>query len=113
MPLSFCVYSLVIIWYALHGHHRDDLDARRHAQPWYRHKDDSPSKTCSPNSAEPFSQHKLQALPQLSPTPTNTATTNWPAPQPPRNCETQVLILSTQSPFGDDVANDHDAEETY
>ena len=49
----------------------------------------SPSKTCSPNSAEPLSQHELQALPQLSPTPANTATTNWPAPQPPRNCETQ------------------------
>ena len=40
MPFEFIVYSLVIIWYALHGHHRDDLDARRHAQPWYRHKDD-------------------------------------------------------------------------
>ena len=35
-----CVYSLVIVWYALHGHHRDDLDARRRAQPWYRHKDE-------------------------------------------------------------------------
>ena len=40
VPFEFIVYSLVIIWYALHGHHRDDLDARRHAQPWYRHKDD-------------------------------------------------------------------------
>ncbi len=27
------------IWYALHGQHRD-LAARRHGQPWYRHKDD-------------------------------------------------------------------------
>ena len=50
-----------------------------------------PSKTCSPSSAEPLSQHELPALPQLSPTPTNTATTNWPAPQPPRNCETQAM----------------------
>ena len=40
VPFEFIVYSLVIIWYALHGHHRDDLDARRHAQPWYSHKDD-------------------------------------------------------------------------
>ena len=26
VPFEFIVYSLVIIWYALHGHHRDDLD---------------------------------------------------------------------------------------
>jgi hypothetical protein len=38
VPLSFCVYSLVIVWYALHGHHPDDLVARRTDQPWYPHK---------------------------------------------------------------------------
>jgi hypothetical protein len=38
-----------------------------------------------------LSQHELQALPQLNPTPANTATTNWPAPLPPHNCETQIL----------------------
>jgi hypothetical protein len=40
VPFGFIVYSLIIVWYALHGHHRDDLDARRSAQPWYPHKDD-------------------------------------------------------------------------
>ena len=39
MPLSFCVYSLVIVWYTLHGYHPDDL-ARRSDQPWYPHKDE-------------------------------------------------------------------------
>jgi hypothetical protein len=38
VPLSFCVYSLVIIWYALHGYHPDDLKDRRAHQPWYPHK---------------------------------------------------------------------------
>src|SRR4029078_13186981 len=54
------------------------------------------SKTCSPNSAEPLSQHKLPELPQLNPTPTNTATTNWPAPQPLRNCESQGKTVVQQ-----------------
>ena len=40
MPLGFCVYSLVIVWYALHGYHRDDLAARREVQPWYPQKDE-------------------------------------------------------------------------
>jgi hypothetical protein len=39
VPLSFCVYSLVIVWYALHGYHPDDLAGRRADQPWYPHKD--------------------------------------------------------------------------
>jgi hypothetical protein len=91
VPLSFCVYSLVIVWYTLHGHHPDDLARRRSDQPWYPHtRTNPPSKTCSPSSAEHLSQHELQALPQLNPTPANTATTNWPAPLPPHNCETQV-----------------------
>jgi DDE superfamily endonuclease len=38
VPLSFCVYSLVIVWYATAGHHPDDLAARRTDQPWYPHK---------------------------------------------------------------------------
>ena len=38
VPLSFCVYSLVVVWYALHGHHPDDLAGRRESQPWYPHK---------------------------------------------------------------------------
>jgi hypothetical protein len=44
-----------------------------------------PSKTCSPNSAEPLSQHELRKLLQLNPIPANTATSSWPAPPPPRN----------------------------
>jgi hypothetical protein len=43
-----------------------------------------------------LSQHELQALPQLNPTPANTATTNWPAPLPPHNCETQDSYLLPQ-----------------
>ena len=39
VPLSFCVYSLVVVWYTLHGYHPDDLTGRRADQPW-SHKDD-------------------------------------------------------------------------
>jgi len=40
VPFGFVVYSLVVVWYALHGHHPDDLATRRRGQPWYRRKDD-------------------------------------------------------------------------
>jgi DDE superfamily endonuclease len=38
VPFQFLVYSLVICWYTLHGHHPDDLTARHAAEPWYPHK---------------------------------------------------------------------------
>jgi hypothetical protein len=37
-PFQFVVYSLVVVWYALHGYHRDDLATRIADQPWYTHK---------------------------------------------------------------------------
>jgi hypothetical protein len=42
-PLSMYVYSLVIIWYARHGHHTDVVTQRRLAAPWYQSKTDPPS----------------------------------------------------------------------
>ncbi|HVH24229.1 MAG TPA: transposase [Pseudonocardia sp.] len=38
VPFGMLVQSLVVIWYALHGHHPDDVSARRLAQPWYQTK---------------------------------------------------------------------------
>jgi hypothetical protein len=38
VPFSFCVYSLVIVWYATVGYHPDDITSRLAAQPWYDHK---------------------------------------------------------------------------
>jgi hypothetical protein len=40
VPFQFVVYSAVIVWYALPGHHPDNLSTRRHDQPWYQHKDE-------------------------------------------------------------------------
>ena len=35
VPFALLVHTLVITWYARHGHHRAGVTARRHAQPWY------------------------------------------------------------------------------
>ena len=42
LPLSFCVYTLVIVWYALHGHHPDEGICRtsRDPSPGNPHKDE-------------------------------------------------------------------------
>jgi len=38
VPFGLITHSLVIIWYARHGHHPNDATTRRHTQPWYRTK---------------------------------------------------------------------------
>jgi hypothetical protein len=35
VPFALLTSTLIIIWYARHGHHRAGPAARRHAQPWY------------------------------------------------------------------------------
>jgi DDE superfamily endonuclease len=35
VPFALLTCTLVITWYARHGHHRAGITARRHAQPWY------------------------------------------------------------------------------
>jgi hypothetical protein len=39
VPFALLTHTLVVIWYARHGHDRSDIAARRAGQPWY------PSKT--------------------------------------------------------------------
>ena len=35
VPFALLIHTLVIIWYARHGHSPARITARRHAQPWY------------------------------------------------------------------------------
>jgi len=38
VPFAMLVHTLVIIWYARHGHDPAGIEARRAAEPWYRSK---------------------------------------------------------------------------
>jgi len=38
VPFALLTCTLIITWYARHGHHRAGITARRHAQPWYHAK---------------------------------------------------------------------------
>ncbi len=38
VPFQFLVQTLITYWYATYGYHRDDLLARRAAEPWYTSK---------------------------------------------------------------------------
>lgn len=50
VPFALLVHTLVVIWYARHGYHPADIDARRQAEPWY------------PGKAEPAFEDMLTKL---------------------------------------------------
>jgi hypothetical protein len=41
VPFGLFCHSILIIWYALHGHSSTDTHERRHRAPWYRSKTES------------------------------------------------------------------------
>jgi hypothetical protein len=38
VPFALLVHTLIVLWYARHGHDPADIDDRRASQPWYRSK---------------------------------------------------------------------------
>ncbi|MBS2531613.1 transposase [Catenulispora sp. NF23] len=40
VPFGLYCYSITVVWYALHGHHRNDAADHRAARPWYTAKTD-------------------------------------------------------------------------
>lgn len=38
VPFTMLIHTLIVIWYARHGHDPADITARRTAQPWYKSK---------------------------------------------------------------------------
>jgi len=67
LPFQFIVYSLVIVCKPCTATTKTTSPNDAPPNPGTATSTSQPSKTCSPSSAEPFSQHELQALPQPSP----------------------------------------------
>jgi hypothetical protein len=97
VPLSFCVYSLVIVWYTLHGYHPDDLAHRRSDQPWYPHKDEPAFEDMLAKLRRTTVAARITGVAAAQPDPHKYRDTNWPAPLPPHNCETQASDLGTEN----------------
>ena len=83
--------SLVIVWYTLHGYHPDDLARRRSDQPWYPYKDEPAFEDMLYKLRRTLVAARITSVAVAQLTPANTKTTNWPAPLPPHNCDTQVM----------------------
>jgi hypothetical protein len=103
VPFGMLVQSLVIIWYAVAGHHPDDMTRRRQAEPWYDLKTEPSFDDMIIKLRKAIIAARFSGASQPRPTLRYCETTPWPAKQPPRRCETrgesrEVKILPATRP---------------
>ena len=92
VPFQFFAMTLTIIWYALHGHHPQDVQDHRDTAPWYRSKPSRPSPTCSPSSDARSSPTNIH--PDGSAPPTNRKSLKSSKHGQPDSAETAKVEIS-------------------
>jgi hypothetical protein len=69
VPFTMLVCTLIIIWYARHGHHRADIAGRRAAQPWYTAKTEPAFEDMLTSLRRVMITARISAASQATPTP--------------------------------------------
>ena len=63
------IHTMIIIWYARHGHHHADIARRRAAQPWYTTKTEPAFEDMLTSLRRVMITARISAASQASPTP--------------------------------------------
>jgi len=69
VPFTMLIHTLVICWYARHGHHGNDIARRREAQPWYTAKTEPAFEDMLTSLRRVMITARISAGSQASPTP--------------------------------------------
>jgi hypothetical protein len=69
IPFTMLVHTLIIIWYARHGHHGTGIARRREAQPWYTTKTEPAFEDMLTTLRRVMITARISAGSQASPTP--------------------------------------------
>jgi SRSO17 transposase len=72
VPFALLTHTLIIIWYARHGNHRQATDARRADQPWYTAKTDPAFEDMLTQLRRTLITARISAGSQANPTPEQT-----------------------------------------
>jgi hypothetical protein len=72
VPFALLLHTLIIIWYARHGHNQDAITARRHAQPWYTTKTEPAFEDMLTQLRRVLITARISAGSQHNPTPEQT-----------------------------------------
>ena len=90
VPFALPTSTLIITWYARHGHHKAGPPPADALSPGTTPRPNPPSKTCSPSSAVPLSQPEFPRVRAHAPPPGKQKKSWQPGTQRPHNCETRA-----------------------
>jgi DDE superfamily endonuclease len=69
VPFTMLIHTMIIIWYARHGHHAADVARRRAAQPWYASKTEPAFEDMLASLRRIMITARISAASKASPTP--------------------------------------------
>ena len=90
VPFALLTCTLVIAWYARHGHSPAHITARRRAQPWYPAKTEPAFEDMLTQLRRVLITAAFPGVPRHAPHPSKPELSWQHGKQPPHNCETSV-----------------------
>src|SRR5262249_26872440 len=87
VPFALIVSTLVVTWYARHGHPGTPSPPAATTSPGTQPRPSPPSRTCSPSCAAPRSPPAFPRVPAHTPPPSKPSKYWQPGTQPLHNCE--------------------------
>jgi transposase len=88
VPFAMLVHTLVITWYARHGHDPAGIAERRRAQPWYRTKTEPAFEDMLTTLRRVMICARISGSSPAHPEPDQSPPSWQPGTPPPHNCET-------------------------
>jgi Transposase DDE domain len=94
VPFGMLTMSLVVIWYALHGHHPDDVTDRRARQPWYTTKTEPSFEDMLAKPRRTIIAARFLPEHPGKPHPSKSTPSTWPGHQQPHNRESREMCTT-------------------
>ncbi|HKS49650.1 MAG TPA: hypothetical protein VJT49_31975 [Amycolatopsis sp.] len=92
VPFSLFCHSILITWYALHGHDHDDAAQRRASAPWFRSKTEPSTLDMLTKLRRQITAARFMPTTPDQPQPKKSQKSGTPGHKPPHNRKSRVTM---------------------
>ena len=96
VPFALLAHTLIVVWYARHGHDPADIDHRRATQPWYRTKQEPAFEDMLIKLRRTMIAARFSASRPAQPQTSKSEPYSQPGTPPWHNCETSVMASAAE-----------------
>jgi len=98
VPFALLAHTLIVCWYARHGHDPAGTGDRRAAQPWYRTKTEPAFEDMLIKLRRTMIAARFSASRPAQPQTSKSEPYSQPGTPPWHNCETSVMASAAENP---------------